>query len=138
MEEYVACKSLLFRQCRVGIINCDDPQWQRVVRDHTCRIETYGFDKNADYRAQNYRLYSGHGALSTEFEVKKQGNDYGNDSGGGEEAFVFQTSTPGKFSVYNGLAAIAICDHFGVDPQTVWNALKNGDRRNRQGLYHIN
>ena len=134
MEEYVACKSLLFPQCRVGIINCDDPQWQRVVRDHTCRIETYGFDKNADYRAQNYRLYSGHGALSTEFEVKKQGNDYGNDSGGGEEAFVFQTSTPGKFSVYNGLAAIAICDHFGVDPQTVWNALKNACVKGRMEI----
>ena len=24
-EEYLYCKSLLFRQCRVGIVNADDP-----------------------------------------------------------------------------------------------------------------
>lgn len=134
MEEYIACKSLLFRQCRVGIINCDDPLWQKVVRSHTCRIETYGFGKNADYQVRNYRLYSECGALSTEFEVKKQGIYYGYSFGRQEDGIVFQTSTPGKFSVYNGLAAIAICDHFGVDPKTVQAALKNACVKGRMEI----
>ncbi len=48
-EEYLACKAMLFRQCRVGIVNCDDKHWKQVTEGHTCTLETYGFDACADF-----------------------------------------------------------------------------------------
>lgn len=30
-EEYMACKGLLFRQCKTGIVNVDDAHWEQVL-----------------------------------------------------------------------------------------------------------
>ena len=50
-EDYKRCKGILFTQCRLGIANVDDPWFQDVFRDATCRIETFGFSEGADLRA---------------------------------------------------------------------------------------
>ena len=49
-DDYLHCKSLLFRQCRVGIVNRNDSHWEAVTKDCTCRLETYGIDTAADLR----------------------------------------------------------------------------------------
>lgn len=108
MEEYVACKSLLFQNCRVGIVNCDDPMWQEVTKKHTCTIVTYGFSKEADFKAYDTGLLHEDGALSVTFRVKDT---------------LFRTAMPGQFSVYNGLAAIALGTAFGVEPAVIAQAL---------------
>ena len=42
-EDYLHCKSLLFRQCEIGILNGDDPWCARdPVRIPTCKVETFG------------------------------------------------------------------------------------------------
>ena len=50
LEEYLQCKSILFRQCRTGIINIDDEHWRGIVEGHTCSLETYGFSSDAELR----------------------------------------------------------------------------------------
>ena len=63
-EEYLACKSMLFRQCRTGIVNADDAHVQEVIKGHTCSIETFGFSQQADLRAENMqRVIPDAGAL---------------------------------------------------------------------------
>ena len=47
-EDYKRCKGLLFKQCRLGIANADDPYFKEVFRDATCKIETFGFSEEAD------------------------------------------------------------------------------------------
>ena len=48
-EEYLQCKSLLFRQCKVGVVNADDVHWKAVVAGHTCELKTFSVeDKAAD------------------------------------------------------------------------------------------
>lgn len=42
-EDYKRCKGLLFKQCRIGIANVDDPYFEDVFRGATCQIETFGF-----------------------------------------------------------------------------------------------
>ncbi len=37
-EEYMACKGLLFRQCKIGIVNGDDSHWQNVVVGQTLEL----------------------------------------------------------------------------------------------------
>lgn len=110
-EDYMSCKGLLFRQCRIGIVNCDDPHWQQVVKGHTCQLETYGFSEEADLRAQNMQLVTKPGSLGVDFDVSGLLN------------ISVETNTPGRFSVYNALTAIAICRHFQVSEQNIKDAL---------------
>lgn len=110
-EDYMSCKGLLFRQCRIGIVNCDDPHWQQVVKGHTCQLETYGFSEEADLRAQNMQLVTKPGSLGVDFDVS------------GLLDISVETNTPGRFSVYNALTAIAICRHFQVSEQNIKDAL---------------
>lgn len=111
-EEYMHCKGLLFRQCKVGIVNGDDPHYQQVVEGHTCQLETYGFGTENDLYAGDLKLVTGAGFLGVDFQVKGLMN------------FSVEVDTPGKFSVYNALCAIAICRHFKVEENAVKRALK--------------
>ncbi len=110
-DDYLHCKSLLFRQCLVGIVNHDDAHWEAVTEGHTCELETYGIDTAADLRAENITFLREAGSLGMAFDVTGLVNMH------------VQIATPGKFSVYNALTAIAICRHFGVGGEDVKAAL---------------
>ncbi len=110
-EEYLACKALLFRQCRVGIVNGDDSHWREVTRGHTCKLETFGLGEGCMLRAEDMRLVQKPGELGVAFRVS------------GLADLEAEVRTPGRFSVYNALAAIAVCRHFRADRQAVCRAL---------------
>lgn len=109
--DYLHCKSLLFQQCKVGIANQDDKHWREVLKDHTCTVETYGIDTDADIRAKNISFLKRKGSLGVSFDVA------------GLMEFPVEIGTPGKFSVYNALTAIAICRHFEVGTKEIQAAL---------------
>lgn len=118
-EEYLACKRMLFRQCRTGIINADDAHARAVTDGHTCSIETFGFSKEADLRAQNIRLIHRPGYLGVAYEAA------------GLCSFAVEIDVPGKFSVYNSLTAIAVCRHFQVPVEHMQQALKQAKVKGR-------
>ena len=123
--DYMHCKGLLFKQCRVGIVNCDDAHYQDVIRDHTCKIETFGFAENADYRAQDLKLISGAGFLGIDFKAR------------GKVNLDIELHAPGRFSVYNALCAIAICNHLGVTADEVKEALLQAHVKGRIELVKV-
>lgn len=123
--DYMHCKGLLFKQCRVGIVNCDDAHYQDVIKDHTCKIETFGFAENADYRAQDLKLISGAGFLGIDFKAR------------GKVNLDIELHAPGRFSVYNALCAIAICNHFGVTADEVKEALLQAHVKGRIELVKV-
>ena len=45
-EEYLECKSMLFRQCKIGILNADDEHSEAVAANHTCEIHSFGVEDN--------------------------------------------------------------------------------------------
>lgn len=118
-EEYLSCKAMLFKQCRVGIVNRDDKHWEQVTAGHTCALETYGFDEHADLRASGLQLVSGAGFLGIRFKVS------------GILDMEIETDIPGKFSAYNALTAIAICRHFGVGREDIKRALAGAKVKGR-------
>lgn len=118
-EEYLACKGMLFKQCKLGIINADDSHWQEVIKDHTCEITTFGFSETADLRAVNTKLISGNGNLGVEFTVA------------GTMNFDVEVDIPGKFSVYNSLTAIAVCHYFDAPVENIKKALKEAKVKGR-------
>lgn len=110
-EEYQACKGLLFKQCRLGIVNNDDAHVEAILKNHTCEVETYGFDTGADIYAEDLKLVNKPGELGIDFHVK------------GKMDFRVEVPTPGRFSVYNALTAISVCRHFKVDNEKIKEAL---------------
>ena len=119
MEEYIECKSRLFRQCRLGIVNADDAYLLKVTKGHTCNLETFGFNEEADLYAKNLKLIHKVGELGISFDVM------------GDMEFNVEVPTPGRFSVYNALTAIAICKHFDVSIEDIIKALKNAHVKGR-------
>ncbi len=118
-EEYMACKGMLFKQCRVGIVNGDDAHCQQVINGHTCAIETYGMKESNDLYAKNMALIKKPGQLGVRFTVQ------------GLMEFDAQVTTPGRFSVYNALTAIAICRHFNVPVEAIQKALLSAKVKGR-------
>ena len=118
-EEYLACKSMLFRQCRLGIVNKDDAHVEEILKGHTCEVETFGFSKDADIHAVNTKLVKRPGYLGVAYTVEGLLN------------FDVEIDVPGKFSVYNSLTAIAICHHFNVSVEDMKKALKEAKTRGR-------
>ena len=124
-ENYMECKGLLFKQCKVGIVNCDDKHYKEVIKDHTCEILTYGLVSDADYKAENMNLVRENGHIGVAFDVS------------GKTAMKVEIPTPGRFSVYNALTAIAICDQFGANQEAVSNALMQAKVKGRIELVKV-
>ena len=118
-EHYLECKKMLLKQCRVGIVNADDSHFAEIIAGHTCKLETFGFDKKADLRAEGMHLTKGAGFLGVAYQVK------------GKADFPVEIPMPGKFSVYNSLTAIAICLHFNVPVEQIQKALKEASVKGR-------
>ena len=118
-EDYMRCKSLLFRQCKCGIVNGDDAHCGDVTNGHTCELETYGFDEGNDLRAVNLAYIRKAGALGVFFDTEGLINVHA------------EIANPGKFSVYNALCAIAVARHFGCTPETIAEALKGARVKGR-------
>ena len=55
-NEYKYCKSLLFKQCKIGIGNVDDKWFEDIFKDATCKVETFGFSEKADIRATDVEI----------------------------------------------------------------------------------
>lgn len=66
-----------------------------------CEVETYGFAPQVDFRASDGKLLSKPGYLGVTFTLHHNGTDT-----------PVTVDIPGKFSIYNALAAIAVCSHF--------------------------
>lgn len=110
-EEYLECKRKLFIQCRTGIINRDDDHFEQIVKGHTCELETFGLTRDADLYGEDITLIKKPGSLGVQFHT------------GGLMDFEVAIGTPGRFSVYNALAAIAVCRHYKVTTKQIQKAL---------------
>jgi UDP-N-acetylmuramoyl-L-alanyl-D-glutamate--2,6-diaminopimelate ligase len=118
-EEYAQCKGMLFKQCKVGIANADDENFEMVMKDHTCTLETIGFSEKADLRAGNVNLVGRPGYLGVTYDLSGLLN------------FPVEIDIPGKFSVYNSLVAIAVCRHFDIEKENILEALKGAKAKGR-------
>lgn len=124
-DDYLHCKSLLFRQCRVGIVNADDAHWREVTKNCTCQLETYGIDAAADLQAEDISFLNEGGSLGMAFRTK------------GLMELSVRIASPGKFNVYNALTAIAICRHFGVEEKEILRALSAAKVKGRTEMVPV-
>ena len=111
MEDYYKAKRRLFEQCDIAVINIDDKYGRRLREECACPIIAYSLeDEKAELFARDIILRPG----GVEFEAC-----FSPDDTGRSETVRVSWHTPGRFSVYNALAAIGsvlaaarICSEF--------------------------
>ena len=102
-ENYLECKAMLFSRCRYAIVNGDDEHADYIINSAKCEVLTYGFNEGNDLCAYNIQLINDKGLLGVKYKVK------------GALNIDVRVNMPGRFSVYNSLCAIAICNRLGVN-----------------------
>lgn len=131
MDEYLYCKSLLFKQCDLGIINIDDPAHVELLEDSTCDLLTFGKSEKADLIFENAELLIRDDIFGASYDVT-----------GKVEAHV-ELGMPGKFNVYNSLAALSVSHALGFDLEKTLDAFRKVSVQGRVELvpvsndYHV-
>lgn len=118
MQSYLEAKARLFsglsptgKAGKVAVLNADDSSLDYLARQTRVPIITYGVKQMADFAAHDVS-FSRDG---TSFVLSIRGRRQG----------LISVVTPGLFSVYNALAAIAVAEHEGVSFGIIADALAN-------------
>ena len=110
MEDYFKSKLKLFEMCTTGIVNVDDLHGARIPKLFPeSNITTYGIDNFANVLAKDITVTNSY----VDFRVKITDRN--------ERV---KTRIPGRFSVYNSLAAICVAQKFGITSEIVKQALE--------------
>lgn len=125
-EEYKNCKKMLFSQCKTAIINKDSKYYAEMAEATKCRIVTYGIDSDADIKGSSLSFSCDEKCLSTVFDYVGNGI-----------TDTVRLNIPGRFSVSNALAAIAVAFQFGIDAKTIKSALADTFVKGRMEVISI-
>lgn len=111
MEDYFNSKLKLIEMSKKSFINSDDFHVRKVLkRLPEKEIKTYGVDNEADNIAKDITITNS----SVDFKMKINGKNER-----------IKTGIPGRFSVYNSLAAICVAVDLGVTAEEIKEALLN-------------
>ena len=117
-DEYLTCKSLLFRQAKKTVVNVDADHWQEVTAAAKAPI-TVSTRQGADYRSDHIEKLWEPGLLGTAFDLT-----------GRAEAHI-KLNMPGRFNVENALIAIAVTSDMGIEISRIQEALAQVSVRGR-------
>lgn len=110
MDTYLKTKAKLFEMCSFGIINSDDVYTTKLLRLVPCKYAKYGLDNESNVTATDIRINNNY----TDFKM------YIN-----KHLETIRLGIPGKYSVYNALAAIAVTSMLGAQMQDILVSLPN-------------
>lgn len=109
LEQYKKAKLKLFPMCNQCIINLDDPVSAEILTNNHHTL-TYGIDRlDADLVGKNIQIH----ADRVEFTISYQGQEH-----------TARLKIPGKFSVYNALAATGVCLKLGIRLEKIVQGLQ--------------
>lgn len=116
-EHYKACKKALFTHHNIqyALLNADDPYCEEFAAcaPDGVKVERYAIDEDKpDYRAVSIERFKQSDCLGTAFTCSYHG-----------KTLTLSQNFPGTFSVYNALAAFAVCRAVGVSDENIANEL---------------
>lgn len=115
-EEYLYYKEKLFDQCKCAFINKDTEHYEEIeqyVKTKNIEYYTYAIDNEADIVAFDIKHILSKELFGIEFSIK------------GIYIDKFELALPGKFNVYNALAAICICKKLGLEHSVIQESLSS-------------
>ena len=111
MKDYFEAKLKLFKMCKIGYVNADDLYAAKVPNLFPeSDIQTYGIDNFANLMARDITVTNSY----ADFRVKLA-----------DRTERVKVDIPGRFSVYNALAAISIAKKIGIKEECIKEALLN-------------
>lgn len=111
MTEYFESKLKLFQMCPRGFVNADDFKCNKIIKGApNCNISTYSVDNKSDLIAKDITITN----ISVDFKVKL---DTRNER--------IKVNIPGRYSVYNALAAISFVRSLGIATDKIKEGLEN-------------
>lgn len=116
-DEYRDAKKRLFTEFGAAhfVCNIDDENARYMLADSPIPdVVTYAIGRPADYVGCDAVPFREDAYLGIDFEVLHNGVKTG-----------IRMNTPGEFSVYNGLAALAVCGICGINLRSCSDAMKN-------------
>ena len=109
MDDYFKSKEKLFAMCPKGYVNADDfKTWILEKDSKKCEFKSYGIDNTCDLLAKDVTITN----VSVDYRVKL-----------GAKNERIRVNIPGRFSVYNSLAAISVTQDLGASIDNIKEAL---------------
>ena len=108
-ENYYKAKKILFSMCKKAIVNTDDDYGKRLFDEIKCDKVSFGIDSTANIMASSIDI------------TDKGVTFFNNDE-------KFSVKIPGKFSVYNALAGVAV----GHELECNINSINEGFGKKRE------
>ncbi len=110
IEDYFNSKAKLFGMCKKAFANADDIQTSKLIKmSPNCEFSTYGIDNFCNVLAKDITVTN----ACVDFKVKL-----------GDKNERVKVGIPGRFSVYNALAAICVCQKLGCSPESIKESLE--------------
>lgn len=111
-EEYLYYKKQLLKNSGIALVNRDDEHFESMVEGSTARVKTFSLEQNADFMAGEIRYVREHDFVGLDFKVS------------GDFNIELRVNVPGRFNVYNALAAVGVCSYFDLPKQRIVHALE--------------
>ena len=109
MKDYFESKLKIFDMCKKAFVNADDLHGAKILdKNENKDISSYGIDNYCEVLAKDITITNSY----VDFKVKI-----------GERNERVKVGIPGRFSVYNSLAAICVATKLGIDAETIRTAL---------------
>lgn len=110
MQDYLESKLKLFNMCKTGFVNIDDLQGNKIPEMFSENdIIGYGIDNYGNFLAKDITITNSY----VDFKLKIS-----------ERNERVKVDIPGRFTVYNALAAICICKKLGIESNVMKSALE--------------
>ncbi len=123
-EEYLYCKSSFLDLCRVSLVNRDDEHFQQITEGRGGKILTYGLENQADFKGTSIRYVAEPDFVGLEFAVE------------GQMDLDVRVNIPGRFNVYNALAAASVCGLFELPGESICHGLEHLYVNGRMEIVH--
>ena len=110
MDNYLKAKAKLFDMSDFAVINGDDLYYNQLSKMIKCKTATYGLDNKVNITATDLRINGNY----TEFKMFVN-----------KMLQTIVVNIPGRFTVYNSLAAIGVCSMLGIQMDAILIGLNN-------------
>lgn len=108
-DNYLAAKAILFTIAKEGFVNVDDMYAKKLMDIATCPITTYGIDNNPFVSARDIIITNSYSDFKISMNRTLQR---------------IKVGIPGRFTVYNALAAICVTAKLGASIQAMCEGLE--------------
>lgn len=109
-ENYIEAKSILFKMCKYGFVNCDDIYSLTIEKNATCPISTFGIDNGPKIAAKDIIITNSYAEFKLMVNNRPQ---------------KIKVGILGRFTVYNALAAISAVSLLNIDFLYIKEGLEN-------------